>query len=143
MPRKVDQSEINQNPPLLRSPSFPISGKGEVHTRRVEKLKGKARILLNNAGDPLHQLELIDTLQRLGLGYNFKLEIETILHNIYSKTKTNDLGNLYATALQFRLLRQHGYHVPQVSFKDFIQSALEALYTKYPSGTLYKNDGGM
>nr|ANO43014.1 terpene synthase 23 [Tripterygium wilfordii] len=92
---------------------------GEVHTRRVEKLKGKARILLNNAGDPLHQLELIDTLQRLGLGYNFKLEIETILHNIYSKTKTNDLGNLYATALQFRLLRQHGYHVPQEVFENF------------------------
>ncbi|XP_038679210.1 terpene synthase 10-like isoform X2 [Tripterygium wilfordii] len=92
---------------------------GEAHKRRVENLKGKARILLNNAGGPSHQLELIDTLQRLGLGYNFKLEIETILHNIYSKTKTNHLGNLYVTAIQFRLLREHGYHVPQEVFENF------------------------
>lgn len=62
--------------------------------------------------DPLIQLQLIDMLQRLGLSYHFADQIQTILKTIHNTTeeawKILD-NNLYATALQFRLLRQHGY----------------------------------
>lgn len=72
--------------------------------------------------DSLAQLELIDTLQRLGISYHFENEIKSILDKKYTKinnpsydisTWTSKNNSLYATALEFRLLRQHGYRVPQ------------------------------
>ncbi|NP_001268167.1 (+)-alpha-phellandrene synthase [Vitis vinifera] len=96
---------------------------GETYTRQLEKLKGDVKIMLGQVGEPLHQLELIDTLQRLGIHYHFGEEIKRILHSIYNNYNRNDTwknGDLYATALEFRLLRQHGYHVPQDVFHIFI-----------------------
>uniref|UniRef100_F6I5S9 (-)-alpha-terpineol synthase n=1 Tax=Vitis vinifera TaxID=29760 RepID=F6I5S9_VITVI len=96
---------------------------GETYTRQLEKLKGDVKIMLGQVGEPLHQLELIDTLQRLGIHYHFGEEIKRILHGIYNNYNRNDTwknGDLYATALEFRLLRQHGYHVPQDVFHIFI-----------------------
>uniref|UniRef100_F6I5S8 (-)-alpha-terpineol synthase n=2 Tax=Vitis vinifera TaxID=29760 RepID=F6I5S8_VITVI len=96
---------------------------GETYTRQLEKLKGDVKMMLGQVGEPLHQLELIDTLQRLGIHYHFGEEIKRILHSIYNNYNRNDTwknGDLYATALEFRLLRQHGYHVPQDVFHIFI-----------------------
>lgn len=82
--------------------------------RRAEKLKGKVWIMINNVADPLDQLELINPLQRLGLAYHFDTEIENILHNIYNNnTDKWKKDNLYGTSLEFRLLRQHGFHISQ------------------------------
>lgn len=70
--------------------------------------------MINNVTNPLDQLELIDTLQRLGLAYHFETEIRNMLHNIYNNEDDKwKKENLYATSLEFRLLRQHGYHVSQ------------------------------
>ncbi|KAL5839742.1 hypothetical protein ACOSQ4_012350 [Xanthoceras sorbifolium] len=72
----------------------------------------------NIVSKPLDQLELIDTLQRLGLAYHFDTEINKTLHNVYNNSDGDDLwkeGNLYATSLEFRLLRQHEVFN---SFKD-------------------------
>ena len=66
--------------------------------------------------DPLKQLELIDTLQRLGISYHFENEIKNVLKGIYEKSNESDdseQNNLYATSLKFRLLRQHGFNVSQ------------------------------
>ncbi|KAJ9685395.1 hypothetical protein PVL29_017433 [Vitis rotundifolia] len=96
---------------------------GETYTRQLEKLKGDVKIMLGQVGEPLHQLEIIDSLQRLGIHYHFGEEIKRILHSIYNNYNRNDKwknGDLYATALEFRLLRQHGYHVPQDVFPIFI-----------------------
>ncbi|PIN05563.1 S-linalool synthase [Handroanthus impetiginosus] len=59
-----------------------------------------------------HSLILIDTIQRLGLGYLFEDELEAILHQQFlaSKSAIYDL-DLYKAALCFRLLRQQGYQV--------------------------------
>nr|QKK82614.1 (R)-limonene synthase [Zanthoxylum armatum] len=93
---------------------------GETYTRKVEKLEGEVRTMINNVAKPLDQLELIDTLQRLGLAYHFDTEISNILHNIYNnKDDEWKKDNLYATSLEFRLLRQHGYHVSQEVFNSF------------------------
>uniref|UniRef100_A0A2C9UWW7 Terpene synthase N-terminal domain-containing protein n=1 Tax=Manihot esculenta TaxID=3983 RepID=A0A2C9UWW7_MANES len=94
---------------------------GEVYTNRISKLKEEVRlILLKQAVDPLDQLQLIDTLQRLGLAYHFEDEIKSILMSIYSHNNTGMREDLYATALEFRLLRQHGYKIPQEIFHSFL-----------------------
>ena len=65
------------------------------------------------AENPLAQLEQINALQRLGLSYHFEDEIKRILNVIYNNHSHKDAwkkNNLYATALEFKLLRQHGYN---------------------------------
>jgi hypothetical protein len=66
--------------------------------------------------DPLKRLELIDILQRLGISYHFDDEIQRTLEGIHNANHGGELcnkENIYATSLEFRLLRQHGYNVPQ------------------------------
>ncbi|KAH7516288.1 hypothetical protein FEM48_Zijuj10G0119400 [Ziziphus jujuba var. spinosa] len=111
---------------LTTSPPFGTSStsshcKGERYARQVDTLKDKVRVMLDQETDKLSQLELIDMLQRLGLSYHFEEEIKSILkglrgNNISHTWKSRDL---YATALEFRLLRQHGYFVPQEAFNVF------------------------
>ncbi|XP_041013560.1 myrcene synthase, chloroplastic-like [Juglans microcarpa x Juglans regia] len=93
---------------------------------QIEMLKEEVRIMLRKAVDPLLQLELIDNLQRLGLSYHFQSDIRVILESIYTNTSYQagaDIvckkENLYSSALQFRLLRQHGYSIPQEIFNRF------------------------
>ena len=73
-------------------------------------------MLIGKDEKPLDQLVTIDLLQRLGVSYHFEDEIKSILDCRYKNYDRNNMWkaeNLYATALEFRLLRQHGYHVPQ------------------------------
>ena len=73
-------------------------------------------MMLHKVMDPLEQLEMIDTLQRLGLSYHFESETKRILEGLNNNNHGGDLWkkeNLYATALKFRLFRQHGYSVSE------------------------------
>lgn len=55
------------------------------------------------------KLELVDTLQRLGLDYHYEEEIDDLLRGIRD---ADDEGcDLHTTALRFYLLRKQGYHV--------------------------------
>ncbi|GMP98071.1 hypothetical protein CsSME_00046094 [Camellia sinensis var. sinensis] len=63
--------------------------------------------------DPLDALEMIDDSQRLGVFYHFKDEIEKALEKIYNMNDKCNNEDLHATALKFRVLRQHWYNVPQ------------------------------
>ncbi|KAF5944553.1 hypothetical protein HYC85_018630 [Camellia sinensis] len=93
---------------------------------RLKELKDEVREMLSDARtEPLKEtLILIDSLQRLGLSYDFEYEIEQALQSIYS-TQINygggggDDDDLYMCALCFRLFRQQGYHVSSDSFKKF------------------------
>uniref|UniRef100_F6I6K0 Terpene synthase N-terminal domain-containing protein n=1 Tax=Vitis vinifera TaxID=29760 RepID=F6I6K0_VITVI len=121
----------NYHPPIwdydyvqsLRS-DYVVGMQGETYTRRLDKLKRDVKPMLGKVKKPLDQLELIDVLQRLGLYYHFKDEIKRILDSIYNQYNQHEewmKDDLYATALEFRLLRQHGYDVPQdvfIRFKD-------------------------
>ena len=86
-----------------------------MYTGKINKLKGQVRMMLQKVVDPLEQLELIDILQKLGLSYHFECEMKRMLEVLYN----NDHGdgwkeeNLYAIALKFRLLRQHGYRASE------------------------------
>lgn len=80
----------------------------------------------SKAGNPLKTLELVDDLQRLGISYHFEDEIRHVLEKIYNDYyKTHDKWNtmdLNLKSLCFRLLRQHGYQVPQgsISIKNLL-----------------------
>ncbi|KAG7944362.1 hypothetical protein I3843_15G097000 [Carya illinoinensis] len=96
---------------------------GELFTQKVEKLKGEVTMMFHKVVDPIKQLELIDTLQRLGVSYHFEDEIRRILkykHNTHHNGDVREKQSLYATAIEFRLLRQHGYDIPQETFKSFL-----------------------
>ncbi|KAJ7949825.1 Myrcene synthase, chloroplastic [Quillaja saponaria] len=96
----------------------------ESYSKQHNMLQEEVRMILRKVANPLHQLELIDILQRLGLSYRFRDEIKRILDNVYNNSHggedTHNKDNiLYSTSLEFRLLRQHGYHVSTEVFNSF------------------------
>lgn len=61
--------------------------------------------------EPLRLLELVDDIERLGLGYKFEESINRALERVKLLDSSPKLqNNLHACALYFRLLRQHGYY---------------------------------
>ncbi|GAY65207.1 hypothetical protein CUMW_239390 [Citrus unshiu] len=121
----VDRRSANYQPSIWDHDFLQSLNSGytdETYKRQAEELKGKVMTTINkDVTEPLDQLELIDNLQRLGLAYHFETEIRNILHNIYNSNKDYNWRkeNLYATSLEFRLLRQHGYPVCQDVFNGF------------------------
>ncbi|GMP98001.1 hypothetical protein CsSME_00046046 [Camellia sinensis var. sinensis] len=91
---------------------------GDIYVKGAEKLKEEVKRMLAEVVDPLGGLEMIDDLQRLGVFYHFEDEIKRGLDNIRNDDKWNN-EDLHSTALQFRLLRQHGYNIPQEVFNSF------------------------
>lgn len=75
-------------------------------------------MLNNEKTELLSILELIDDIQRLGLGYRFKKDIKKALDRIDMSWDDNvkEENRLHATALRFRLFRQHGYNISQGIF---------------------------
>lgn len=63
----------------------------------------------------IEQLERIDALQRLGISYHYKHEIHNLLKKIHDNRREieRESKDLHATALEFFLLRQHGFDVSQ------------------------------
>ncbi|CAN0896595.1 Alpha-copaene synthase [Linum grandiflorum] len=75
------------------------------------------------------KLRLIDTIQRLGVGYLFETEIEGLIENIYSLGQDSIIiknANMYHTALWFRLLRQQGFAVSPGMYHQF-----DHVFTKF------------
>ncbi|KAI3811575.1 hypothetical protein L1987_21300 [Smallanthus sonchifolius] len=93
---------------------------------RLQTLKEAARAMIYKDNEeeesPLHILNLVDDLQRLGTSYHFEDEISNVLKNIYYNHYKNPEKwtqmDLNLKSLGFRLLRQHGYHIPQEIFED-------------------------
>ncbi|CAN0896657.1 Alpha-thujene synthase TPS3, chloroplastic [Linum grandiflorum] len=82
------------------------------------------------------KLEMIDSVQRLGLGYHFDKEIHTTLQQIASSDSSE---SLCATALRFRLSRQAGISVfpdENGKFKHEIAKDTEGLLELYEASYL-------
>jgi len=84
----------------------------QVHMQKEEVKK----FFLSSTNDMAKILNLIDSLQRLGISYQFEHEIDEALEQIHNnftdnKEMTSEEGDLHFLALIFRLLRQKGYHV--------------------------------
>nr|BAJ46125.1 sesquiterpene synthase [Toona sinensis] len=106
------------------------------HLQAIEELKDAVRRELLTATG-LSQLNLIDAIQRLGVGYHFERELEEALQHVYHKNHYHDdtEDNLYIISLRFRLLRQHGYYVScdiLNKFKDEKDNFKESLTTDVP-----------
>ncbi|KAL8107949.1 hypothetical protein AgCh_024381 [Apium graveolens] len=96
---------------------------GKAIDARASELKEEVRMIFNNMVEPLDQLELIDQLQRLGLDYHFHDEINRTLKNIHTGLENESWEkDLHATALEFRLLRQHGHYISPEGFKRFTEN---------------------
>ncbi|CAL9774236.1 unnamed protein product [Musa acuminata subsp. burmannicoides] len=80
---------------------------------RAEELRGQVTSMFKDTTDLLQIMELIDSIQLLGLDYHFQKEITEALSRIHD-ANIDDHG-LYHTALWFRLLRQQGYYVSPIS----------------------------
>ncbi|CAL5423460.1 unnamed protein product [Camellia sinensis] len=114
--QKLVRRSANYQPPIWDY------GYADVYAKRAAKLKEEVKVMLKKVVDmdPLDGLELVDDLQRLGVFYHFKEEIENVLESIYNYSDDKwSKEDLYATAIKFRLLRQHGYNVPQENFNNF------------------------
>ncbi|KAK1393329.1 myrcene synthase, chloroplastic-like [Heracleum sosnowskyi] len=114
--------------------------KGEICSSHASDLKEEVRMLLNKEEmDSLDKVELVDSIQRLGVCYHFEDEIQRILEAICDCNEKWDDQDLYATSLKFRLLRQHNFNVPQEVFKDFMDESgkFKASLSKDMKGILY------
>ncbi|CAL9755241.1 unnamed protein product, partial [Musa acuminata subsp. burmannicoides] len=95
----------------------------EDNATRMGKLTEDVKQLIYMKKGIEDQLQLIDHLQQLGVAYHFKEDIKDALWTIYrSMEEVNMLlkDNLHATALMFRLLREHGFAVSEGVFNRFI-----------------------
>ncbi|KAI6697377.1 hypothetical protein NL676_017496 [Syzygium grande] len=91
------------------------------YTEQVHRLKEEVKGLFHREMNQVAELEFIDVVQRLGLGYHFETEIKNALSSIYNNTEDAQLSDdLYTASLRFRLLRQRGYNVPQDVFQRFM-----------------------
>ena len=73
------------------------------------------QILLDTtaSSELVRKLELVDTLQRIGVDYHYRKEIDELLRDIHG-SKHEEEGcddELYLVSLRFYLLRKHGYNV--------------------------------
>ncbi|GMJ10484.1 terpene synthase 03 [Hibiscus trionum] len=100
---------------LLKSFTTPYSV--ESHGSRLEELKQGARELLTGVKGARRQLDLIDTMQRLGVAYLFENEIHHILAELIHHNIPNDL---YTVAMHFRILRQNGFFITTDVFNKFM-----------------------
>ncbi|GMP98061.1 hypothetical protein CsSME_00046089 [Camellia sinensis var. sinensis] len=142
--QKVIRRSANYQPPIWDHDyvqSLNSKYVGGVYEKRAAKLKEDVKIMLEKVvdEDPLDALEMIDDLQRLGVFYHFKDEIERVLERIYNMNDKYNNEDLHATALKFRLLRQHGYNVPQDVFKKFTNETgnLRSCLCEDTKGLLY------
>ncbi|KAK4577390.1 hypothetical protein RGQ29_027760 [Quercus rubra] len=94
----------------------------DLYEDRAKKLEEEVRRTINNKDTKLlTTLELIDDIERLGLGCRFKEEIMRALHRFVTLKGCEEFtnGSIHDTALGFRLLRQHGFGVSQEMFNCF------------------------
>ncbi|GAB2240836.1 hypothetical protein Droror1_Dr00021354 [Drosera rotundifolia] len=78
----------------------------------IKRLEEDVRKLVRQRQtDQLALVTLIDDIQRLGISHRFQEEIVEALKRLYASKKVNEEDGLHATALRFRLFRQHGFPV--------------------------------
>ncbi|KAF7146676.1 hypothetical protein RHSIM_Rhsim04G0057700 [Rhododendron simsii] len=93
----------------------------EIQKHRAKKLKGEIKAMVRDTDvNSLTILELIDDIQRLGLIHHLQKDITSALDRIFLSVNGNGTNlradqqiSVHATALCFRLCRQHGYEASQ------------------------------
>ncbi|KAL3617313.1 hypothetical protein CASFOL_038858 [Castilleja foliolosa] len=116
----------NYTPPIwdfdfIQSLSSDCINKDVECLKRVSELMFQVEKMLDEEITVDQQLEFIDDLQRLGISYHFDGKIKHILNHIYDDDDQRFCfkKDLHSTALEFKILRQHGFSVPQDVFDCF------------------------
>ncbi|CAA2980659.1 vetispiradiene synthase 2-like [Olea europaea subsp. europaea] len=92
------------------------------YIKEIEGLKNEVRSTLTASQKAMVQtMNLIDTLERLGVSHHFEDEIEELLERFFNLNTNyeDEAYDLYTVALHFRLFRQHGYRISCGIFKKF------------------------
>ncbi|KAL3742051.1 hypothetical protein ACJRO7_017519 [Eucalyptus globulus] len=93
---------------------------------RMEGLMEEVKRMLSEVVDSLAKLELIDSMTKLGLSNLFENEMKEALETVASINNgafTME-EHLYASALRFRLLRQHGHIISQNELRIFKEGSI-------------------
>ncbi|CAN6374638.1 unnamed protein product [Urochloa humidicola] len=88
---------------------------------KARAMKESVRLILVEVGASVElqrKLDFVDQLERLGVGYHYKKEIDELLCAVYHD-KDGGSSDLYVTSLRFYLLRKHGYAVSSDVFVQF------------------------
>ncbi|GMJ11644.1 terpene synthase 02 [Hibiscus trionum] len=85
---------------------------------RLEELKQAARCLFTSVNRTDEKLDMIDKMERLDIAKFFDKEINEFLAHLNPNAATD----LFTLALQFRLLRHHGFFVTSDVFNKFMNS---------------------
>ncbi|KAJ1267461.1 hypothetical protein BS78_07G057900 [Paspalum vaginatum] len=96
---------------------LPIAPQQTYMKERAEVLREDVRKILKSSIELPKTLNLIITLQRLGLDYYYENEIDELLHDVYNSDYDNKDINL--VSLLFYLLRKNNYDVPSDVFLNF------------------------
>uniref|UniRef100_M8B228 (+)-delta-cadinene synthase isozyme XC14 n=1 Tax=Aegilops tauschii TaxID=37682 RepID=M8B228_AEGTA len=84
---------------------------------KAEVLREEVRKMVNSTQELPKLLDLIMTLQRLGLDIYYENEINELLHRVYKSDYNKE--NLHLVSLRFYLLRANGYDVSADVFLRF------------------------
>ncbi|CAA0838107.1 terpene synthase 02 [Striga hermonthica] len=115
----------------VRQPVVVVPGEekeDDTLSKRREYLLEKATREVRSNRGTIDKLKLIDTIQRLGIGYYLEDDIVTSLQDEYSFSSNSVLNNnsanddLFTTALRFRLLRQNGLRANADVFSKFMDT---------------------
>ena len=85
----------------------------QFYAEEIEVLKEEVRSMIVATDRKMaEKLNLIDSIERLGVSYLFENEIEEQIQNFYNARPSLESDGLHTVALYFRLLRQHGHDIP-------------------------------
>ncbi|CAO2187138.1 unnamed protein product [Urochloa humidicola] len=120
----------------------PTSPQQEIQMReRVEVLREEVRKIIKSSNGLPEMLDLIITLQRLSLDYNYENEINQMLDVVYNSNHYD--GDLNIVSRRFYLLRKSGYNVPSdvfLKFKDkqgnFVDADTRSMLSLYNAAYL-------
>ena len=78
-----------------------------------EEVRQIVRETFASSSDMALKLELVDTLQRIGVDYHYRKEIDELLRDVHLDAQHEEGcdDDLYVVSLWFYLLRKHGYNV--------------------------------
>ncbi|CAL1387294.1 unnamed protein product [Linum trigynum] len=100
--------------------------------QQIEALKQEVTNMLSSTSDGKlsQKLKLIDTIERLGIGYHFEPQIDDQLRQVFSlhpnlsNTTCAEDHELSTVALHFKLLRRRGYNVSSDTFSKFLTAGV-------------------
>ncbi|XP_047973006.1 germacrene A synthase-like [Salvia hispanica] len=122
----------------------------EKYSKAVEVLKNDVRSMITATETKMiDTMNLIDTLERLGVSYHFEHEIEEKLQQFFhlnTNYHDDEAYDLYTVALHFRLFRQHGHRISTEifgkwrdvngEFKESIKSDAKGMLSLYEASYL-------